>query len=62
MDLKILAEIARDSGEATNCFIKDLGSLDCRRGCSVCSLDELMVKMRNGFMNFEEGPGTLSNV
>ena len=57
MDLRILGEIAREAGEATNCFIKDLGSLDCRKGCSICSLDEMMIKVQEGFPNIEEGPG-----
>ena len=57
MKVKVLGEIARESGANTRCMIIDLGALDCRAGCAVCGLEKIAKRMADGFPSFEEGPG-----
>ena len=58
MKLKVLGEIARESGANTRCMVIDLGSLDCRAGCSICGLEKVAKRMIDCFPSVEEGPGT----
>ena len=61
--IKLYGEVARDTGLTTGCFKRDLDALDCRKGCSLCPLDELIANLETGFKTFEEGPGMyLSNM
>ena len=55
--VKILGEIAREAGMNTRCFILDLNALDCRRGCSVCSLEKTAKRLQYGFESVRDGPG-----
>ena len=57
LDMKLLMEAARATGEGTGCFVNDLNSLDCRMGCDICPLETLVVKLINGFPDLEVGPG-----
>ena len=56
--MKILGEIARESGATTRCFIIDLNALDCRKGCNVCGLEKVARKLQSGF-SLTEGPGNI---
>ena len=58
LDMKLHMELVRESGEGTGCFIHDLNSLDCRKGCDICPLEELVKKLVDGFPDLECGPGT----
>ena len=55
--MKLLMEQARENGEGTGCFINDLNSLDCRKGCDICPLIALVGKLIHGFPTIEMGPG-----
>ena len=55
--MKLFMEMARATGEGTGCFVKDLNSLDCRKGCDICPLESLVAKLVNGFPSLETGPG-----
>ena len=57
LKIKILGEIFREAGTNTRCFVKDLNSLDCRRGCMICVLEKIAKRMAEGFQTVEEGPG-----
>ena len=61
-DIKIIGELAIADGETTGCFIFDLSSLDCRKGCDLCPIIEKSEKLFNGFNNREEGPGRFRDV
>ena len=58
-EIKLHGEIARAEGENTGCFVYDLNSLDCRKGCPVCPLIAMTEKLQASFVNKEEGPGKL---
>ena len=55
--IKILGEIARESGATTRCFVLDLNALDCRKGCNVCELEKMAKDLTDGFANMKNGPG-----
>ena len=57
--IKILGEIARESGATTRCFVLDLDALDCRKGCGVCELEKIAKKLQEGFPCTREGPGMI---
>ena len=57
LKIKVLGEIFREVGATTRCFIVDLNSLDCRKGCGVCEMEKVAKRLKSGFECFEEGPG-----
>ena len=59
--IKILGEISRETGATTRCFILDLNSLDCRKGCNVCGMEKIAKKLQDGFESMKEGPGNNMN-
>ena len=59
LKLRVLSDIIRESGESTGCFVKDLSALDCRAGCPICSLEEKVEKLFEGFPSVSEGPGKM---
>ena len=56
LKLRSLGEIGREKGLTSGCFKLDLDSLDCRAGCNICFLNEMVEKIMINF-DLEEGPG-----
>ena len=56
LKLRTLGEAGREKGLTSGCFKLDLNSLDCRAGCNICSLNEMVEKILFSW-DVEEGPG-----
>ena len=56
-NMKVGAEKVREDGLTTGCFVHDLNSIECRKGCGVCPLDEIANKVTDGFKSIKDGPG-----
>ena len=55
--MKVSAEKVREEGLNTGCFVYDLNSMECRKGCDICPLDEIASKLTNSFSSIKDGPG-----
>ena len=57
VDMKVLSEIAKQNGDVTGCIAYDIDALDCRAGCPICPLNDILIKLMAGFPGMDEGPG-----
>ena len=63
--MRTLGELARDIGDSTGCLMIDLGAMECKEGCDICELEELLLELLDGFKkngclkrsDIRDGPG-----
>ena len=59
LKMKLIGESVK--GKPNGCLVDELGALDCRAGCPICSFNEKLENILNYFPNKEEGPGRWPN-
>ena len=55
LTMKLIGESIKD--KPNGCLVDELGAMDCRVGCSICSFNEKLGIILEYFPSKEEGPG-----
>ena len=57
LKMAVHGEGVLERGYQSDCFAKQLGSKECRKGCSICNLEEKLEEVWDSFVSIEDGPG-----
>ena len=57
LKMAVQGEGVLERGYQSDCYAKQLGSKECRKGCAICNLEEMLDEVWDSFISIEDGPG-----